>query len=478
MMLVLDRDPSQGAVPGFPEIESQTVRLIDRIKVSMELKNESFEEFEKNVLYPFLKLLIKKFLSYFILKKLVEIANECSMLVTAEKISSSLNSLEKRLFNNNKLHQSPPRNHHEDIDLEAEMKRRFGFDARAQKKATILKENQSGLFRKKTSNCATKKKRNAADNGDINRGNRSSLFYNKFIKKSKQRRGGVKAKGPVQEMTHKKPIKSGTRLWNVGASFQGPGAENDVPDFYRLNKLISQNSENVMDLSQARHERRAEALRKERLRNRKLPNPSRQRGPQRRLKRSFNYTKLIKRKKYLGDQNDENIINLKSRADILMDFRQEMFDDLKQGSQEEALRATGEGPRVIGVPNEDERRLAQHLKEVSPSNSFSRLGPNFDSFMIESRVENVVSENKVCSELESTKDHIKSEDLEKSLPLAEKENNNEAELESFMSKKKTKKKMNEVVYEIGTDDWENNVFGKNTPNKEFPRKNYKPNIKT
>lgn len=476
MMLVLDRDPSKSVVPGFAEIETQTVRLIDRIKVDMELQNRSFELFEKNVLYPFLKLLIKKFLSYFILKKLEEIANECSMLVTAEKISGSLNSLEKRLFKNNKLHQSHTRSPDEEIDLEAEMKKRFGFDCRAQRNGQTQKENHAGLFRKKAKNDEAAKKRNQTGIAEIKGGNRSSQFYNKFIKKGKQRRSEAGAKRPIEEATHKKPIKTNSRLRNGANLFGGNQREMEVPDFYRLNKLISQNSENVMELNQGKYERRLETLRRERLKNRKLPNPNKQRGAQRRLKRSFNYTKLIKRKKHLGDQNDENIINLKSRVDILLDFRKEMGDELKQDSQDPP--ASVEELKMIGIPNNDEQKIAANLKEMSNSNSFSKLGPNFESFLLEERENVVDSENVNRGEKLREEEQVKSEELKKSSVFLDVKVEEEGGLAEFMSKKKTKKKINDVVYEIGTDDWENNVFGKNTPSKDFLQKKPKPSVKT
>lgn len=479
MLLVLDRDPSQAEVPGFAELEGRVVKLLDRVQVSLDLAGQSFEAFEREALYPFLKLLAKKFLSYFVLKKLVDIALQCNLATTAEKISGSLRQLEKKLFKNNQLHRSSRLNAGAEPDLEAEMKKKFGFDVHAQGNGGRQKENQRGLFKKKAGAAKTGapvKRAEAKSKAEASGGNRSSLFYKKFIKKSTARKPERPSRGPLEEATHKKVVAARTRFRNGGAR---PGEE-EVPDFYRLHRLISQNRETVIDLSQAKPQRRLEALRRERLKNRELPHLHKPRAAKRRLKRSFNYTARVGRRKRLGDQNDENIINLQSRADILFGFEKEMIGDLQDTPRKPGPRQPREAPKVIGVPSEADCRLLAQMKRASPSDSLCKLGPNFESFALDGSAQDADSRDagSARAALPSGAVRLKGEAVEGGpVLLAEAPVEGKAAFASE-AEKLTNKKLEEVSYEIGSDDWENNVFGKHTPTKDFLRSGLSTDLKT
>lgn len=86
------------------QLEASIVKKIDRLKVHCDLEEKDFRRFQTQRIYPYLRVVIKKFLDYAILKKLEDIAALCELDVVLEKISTCLANLEKKLFNSNNMH--------------------------------------------------------------------------------------------------------------------------------------------------------------------------------------------------------------------------------------------------------------------------------------------------------------------------------------------------------------------------------------
>jgi hypothetical protein len=403
------------------------------------------------------------------------------MTITSEKISNSLRSLEKKLFKNNKLHKNKEKIQMEEFDLDVEMKKNFGFDIKAyQGNVQTNRVNRTNLFKKKKSKELNNENSKIQKNSEVNKKkekikvNRSSLFFNKFIKKRNKLTSKKRSKGPIVEFsTNKKLIKASTMFnSNIKLGNQNSNQLNEVPDFYKLNKMISKNSQNLMDLNEKNYKRKFEKYRKEKILNRKLPQRSKQKNTKRKIKTMFNYTKHIKQKKCFGDINDENIINLQSRADILYGYEKEMIKDLnghKSDNEEERLRNTiKESNQVIGNPTEANKDLFANMKNLSETESYSKLGPRFSSFKIEDNQQN-----------------IKSQEIDQSNPIINDQNvfyenkeNQEKKSKNLMKDllKNEEEKEDDDVYEICSNDWENNVFGKHTPTKDFLQTEVMPDI--
>ena len=479
-MLVLDRESSLPPHSELVEVESQIVKLIDRVRVSLDLDGRCFQEFERETLYPFLKLLIKKFLSYSILKKLEEIANQCEMVITAQKISSSLNLLEKKLFKNNKLHEKKEAS--EEIDIEEEMRKKFGFDSKAHQSKPVqmvTSESKAKLFtrNRKDANVLVPKKQSKpepAQKAETFHKNRSSLFYNKFIRKkgpsdsrpSMAHRGHMATSKKI--LANPKPM---VKSPFFGSSPRNP-SENDIPDFFKLNKMISKNSTKVIDLNEKKYDKRLENYRREQLKNRKLPNLKKSKPNRRRLTTSFKYTRVLRDKKGVGDLNDENIINLRSRADILNQFEQEMLKDFNQGELKRSFSFNEEPPKkpnqIIGVVSENDAALFNNLEKESSKESFSKLEPKFKNFKMEEKSEknNLLENTGTSTKLDYPTKLFLPEDAE-GQEDHDKENGLLYDPKPDSTLEKFKAKEEEIAFEIGSDDWDNNIFGKHTPTKDF-----------
>jgi hypothetical protein len=487
LMLVLDRERDEGDQKEFEELESQIIKLIDRIRVGLDLQGHSFQKFEKDTLYPFLKLLIKKFLSYCILKKLEEIANQCEMVITAQKISSSLNLLEKKLFKNNKLHEKKKNFLDDDVDIEEEMKKKFGFDVSAHKKQPVqVMRQKMSLFKKKNvNNCIpvvkkTEKKKVLPKNENYG-GNRSSLFYNKFIRKrppSQTNTANKQKRGEVQKNFNSRYLPS-QRKTHIYGKMNGNASEKDIPDFFKLNKMISQKNKNVIELQENKLDSKKEKLRKEQLKNWKLPNLKKKKSYPRRLKTSFKYTKLVRGKKSVEDQNNENIINLRSRADILNKFEQEMMQDLTkvQGSLKESFSFENldkfEPNKIIGVPSKKSADLFNNLEDAKTEGPLSKFTskPYTCDTGDKQKGENNLGGKSGSNQEFSDRLHTGKENEGNALEGTDKtrtKENNAVLLDNFEGAMgKSDLNDNDVVFEIGSNDWENDIFGKHTPTKDF-----------
>lgn len=95
-------DPQAKAT--IAELEASIVKKIDRLKVHCDLEEKDFRRFQTQRIYPYLRVVIKKFLDYAILKKLEDIAALCELDVVLGKISSCLANLEMKLFKSNNMH--------------------------------------------------------------------------------------------------------------------------------------------------------------------------------------------------------------------------------------------------------------------------------------------------------------------------------------------------------------------------------------
>ena len=475
-MLVIENESSTNANPEFEELESQIIKLIDRIQITLDIEGKNFQLFERNILYPFLKLLIKKFLSYYILKKLEDIANQCEMRITSDKISGSLKALEKKLFKNNKLYENKQVNKMEELDVDAEIKKQFGFDINAfQNMSTPSKNIKYCLFGKKKSNNKgtepnkhTKKIENRVKN-DISNQNRCNLFYNKFIRKKNKSGMDRKAKKPIQMINNKNLIRSNKIFGNVRMNSL---SKNEVPDFYKLNKMISKNNENIMDFTENKYKTKLENYKKEQLKNRKLPKMARKKNTKRKLITSFNYTKHIKQKKCLGDMNDENIINLQSRADILHGYEKEMINDLNDSktlNEDELISTQKKDPnKMIGVMSDDKKHLFVNMNRKSETESISKLGPRFDSFAIKNDKEGGHFNNEAQDKppVDSDEKAIAPNQLENKFYSFDNIKNDNKKIKKNIFEN-NQENDDQSVYEICSDDWENNIFGKHTPTKDF-----------
>lgn len=310
LMLVLDQERGEEQKKEFEELETQIIKLIDRIRVGLDLEGLSFQEFEKHTLYPFLKLLIKKFLSYCILKKLEEIANQCEMVITAQKISSSLNLLEKKLFKNNKLHEKKKNILDDDIDIEEEMKKKFGFDIEAHrnKPIQVLPQKMSLFKKKNVGNIVTEvkktEKKKVVSKRDNYGTNRSSLFYNKFIRKkpTSQIKTANKKKQGSDLKNSNTMYKQNYRKIHRYGSGNGQGNENDIPDFFKLNKMISNKNKNVIEIEEKKVDPKKEKMRKEQLKNWKLPNLKKKKVISKEVKNFFQIHQIGQRKKEFRGQ--------------------------------------------------------------------------------------------------------------------------------------------------------------------------------
>ena len=396
------------------------------------------------------------------------------------------------------MHEKKVRNTSGDIDIEAEMKKKFGFNVKAHAHLNTLKEERKlGLFKKnklgKEKGPIVNVKNNKkiiSQNENFN-GNRSSLFYNKFIRKQFSKKNVTNSKSKLDPKTIKKKLERRRIMTNFERrGMRGSKNDDDIPDFFKLNKLISNNNENLIDLSDKKYEKKLEVYKKEQLKNRKLPNLKKSKINHRRLKTSFNYTKIVKDRKRMEEQNDENIINLKSRADILVGYEKEMMKDLSEGKEPEQPSLVISHPEkektnaVIGRVTRVDSDLFKNVLESSPNESMSKLQPRFQSFSMqiqEGTSREAGKEEKKDAE-ESTK-FLQPEESEVNLfSTLEKEKKEEKELFEFENQlftlKKPNKKLDEVVFEICSNDWENNVFGKHTPTKDFLKNEVAPNINT
>ena len=181
--------------------------------------------------------------------------------------------------------------------------------------------------------------------------------------------------------------------------------------------------------------------------------------------------------------NDENIINLQSRADILYGYEKEMINDLNDSktlNEDELISTQKKDPnKMIGVISEDKKHLFVNMNRKSETESISKLGPRFDSFAIKNDKEGghfnkeaqdklpVDSDNKVNAPNQLGNkfysfDNIKNDNKKFKKNIFE--NNQEHDDQS--------------VYEICSDDWENNIFGKHTPTKDFLKTEVVPDINT
>ena len=490
MMVLLKKDPKKFPIPEFDEIETKIVKLIDRIRVTLDFQNKCFQKFEKNILYPFLKLLIKKFLSYFILKKLVDIANQCEMITTSEKISGSLKSLEKKLFKNNKLHENKKEKMTGELDLDQEMKNKLGFDINNHQNNTSMINNRLSIFKKKIKKVEpiitkNKKQKEIIPLNESMGRNRSSLFYNKFIRKNKQQKGSGQIKNPIEPLTVKKVIQNSTMFGNVNRFNRRsmPLAQEDIPDFFKLNKMIANKGNgNIINLNEKKRDKRIENYKKDKIKNRKLPNLIKQKLNQRRgIRTSFSYTKLLKNKKNVEDMNNENIINLQSRADILKEYEQEIMKNLNVNKSFENISMNIESSKenkVIGNVTKSNTELFDNLNKNSKNDGISKLDSKFISFsMKENENYNFEKKSENFEESNIINEHkIEANPFMNSVLALKSENKIFDYKGEDLGSKKTKDKLEEVVYEICTNDWENNIFGKHTPNKDFLRTEVTPDV--
>lgn len=95
---------SQETKETLSDLEASIVKKIDRLRAHYELEDEDFTAFQTERVYPYLRIIIKKFLDYVILKKLEDIAAHCEMSFVLGKISSCLANLERKLFKSNNMH--------------------------------------------------------------------------------------------------------------------------------------------------------------------------------------------------------------------------------------------------------------------------------------------------------------------------------------------------------------------------------------
>lgn len=280
---------------GQPSQEIQTLignieTNIDLIKTSFELSDKCFEFVESRMLFPFLKILLKKYFSSNIIKNLQKIVLNCDLSFISNKLERALDALKKKPGPKLRLSSK-------DRDKVNHLKK-ISFESKFEIKSKENKTNLKNIFMRDKIQVVKKK-----ENETNTPKNRSSRFLQKFILKDK-----IKTK-PSQ-------------MKKMSCKISGSSSKNEtsVPDFFKLNRQLKQDG----ILEDSLHEIKKSAKMRqqlEQLETRKLPNlkTNSKNSKTRRIRTSFNYTKSIRSNQQQPHeiQNDENIVNISNSFEIL-----------------------------------------------------------------------------------------------------------------------------------------------------------------
>jgi hypothetical protein len=289
---------------------------IDLIKTSFELSGKCFEVVESRILFPFLKILLKKYFSSNIIKNLQQIVLNCDLSFISNKLEKALNALKKKPVPKLQISSKgrETTNHLKKISFESK------FPIKSKENQT---NNKNIFMREKVQ--IVKKKENETNTPK----NRSSRFLQKFILKDK-----VKAK-PTQGN-------------NVSCRMSGSSSKNDascVPDFFKLNRQLKQDG----ILEDSLHEIKKNAKMRqqlEELETRKLPDfkKNSKNNKTRRIRTSFNYTrsKTVTQQQPNQIQNDENIVNISNSFEIFKNIEFQINQESISESSDQKLFTTNQ----------------------------------------------------------------------------------------------------------------------------------------
>ena len=504
-------------------LESDIIKLIDRIKMHCDLEDLLFSDFELKSLYPFLRILLRKFLSYNILKKLEDISLTCEMEFTASKISNYLSNLEKKLFQNNKLHVEKQISRLEDIDPSKQFKNKFEFEnnrngneyskpvphflvnpnhnsQHLQEESPKHKSNntngnckegvQGKIFQRVRKMEGQPKTKDPVDISSYNKlkntvpsiesprvsmgDDRYSRFFNKFILKDKK----VKKSIPTNNNSNSQNVFTKRVPDNKKYSHLAPNRlergkggrmvqkDNDAPDFFMINRMFNKDAVEEYDPSKninGNHKNNKNDL--ENLKTRKLPDMKdlQQKPRKRRIRSSYTYKKTIQGKRCLEDYEDNNIINIKSKTDLLKAFEEDLYDEANSLPTENLInisqpnfqnitaQKSNQQKNIDSQDNEDKTTNCFNTKFETKQNDSNETQLNLNTTeLIEDRDNN-----------DSTKDLIEE--------IGDKENKRTTvkQRKSSVSNKQRKKSLESQQPDVEYADWENDVFARRTPTKDF-----------
>lgn len=299
------------------QIETDLNQNIDILKASFDIESISFDHIEMNILYPFIKVLLKYFLSYSGLVKLYQISNECGLFGISSKINSVLNSVEKK---DNKF----KKNEKKVFDVENEFKKFFGRDKSENTQSTSISKIQKNTLKvlhdkKNEENDINKLQKIQPllthDSSKIIPSNtnlkkspqeRSKIFIQTYILKNKK----------VSESIFNKNLKNNTEQ----GSFYN-NKNNSVPDFFKLNRELKQDGIledkfHIIQKNAAMREQIEELQTKKVRYSRSKVNSYQKRG----IRKSYIYKKSCPLKKNSHEKFDDNIINIQNSMTLLKDL--------------------------------------------------------------------------------------------------------------------------------------------------------------
>lgn len=288
------------------KVEGLVVKTIDTIKVNLDLEEFSFTSFQEKNIYPFLKMIIKKFPKYGLIKHFLEISETCGMDYISSKIFDSLKLVEKKMFKNNSLFDDK-------FQSQRKLDDKSVFQRKSFKNKNLILENEN-KFNKKDGFVTNMKKvnkweRRKSSNLMRHSSQKNKRFESLFQKFMMTPKGNPKS-------NRKSPMIKKEEFFRLSQ----PNGINDcknVPNFFRANDYFKNNSICKLEIKK----KTPKKIKKKFVKKRKLPSVVR--GPSkihRTLQSSFRYK--VKKKKEVTYTN--NIINRNSSKIVLDGFLNEM----------------------------------------------------------------------------------------------------------------------------------------------------------